>query len=302
MKKNILIWAVVFLAVFTLAKAEYAVFDNVEDFEKSKWAVCEAATDGCNNFFMKDWKVAWWTRKMCAPDFKAKWTCTKFKEGMVTTMMIPVTTSAPVACTMEYMPVCWVDWKTYWNRCWAEKWAWVEIDYKWECKEKWVLSENDENFYNSIKKDLKPWYVKIVDKFLSNYLERMESKEPKEDKVSLNEKMINWLEKRISNLLMQFPQDIALPEFANNKYLTYTLLKFELMKLDFFDQNISWSKMIEIVKNNEVEWIFQAHDLTVEVKLKNWVTYVTKEKKIDDFINLKVICWEKCKDVTLATE
>gem|GEM_PF-6120199 len=32
---------------------------------------------------------------------------------------------------------------------------------------------------------------------------------------------------------MQYPQDIALPESANNKYLAYSLLKFELMLLEF---------------------------------------------------------------------
>lgn len=33
-------------------------------------------------------------------------------------------------CTMQYAPVCWVNWKTYWNSCSAWK---NEIAYAWEC-------------------------------------------------------------------------------------------------------------------------------------------------------------------------
>jgi hypothetical protein len=32
---------------------------------------------------------------------------------------------------------------------------------------------------------------------------------------------------------MKYPQDIALPAKANNLYLTLTMLKFELMQLDY---------------------------------------------------------------------
>jgi hypothetical protein len=37
--------------------AEYKIYDNVLDFEKAKGEVCEAATDGCNNYFMTNGKV-----------------------------------------------------------------------------------------------------------------------------------------------------------------------------------------------------------------------------------------------------
>ena len=41
---------------------------------------------------------------------------------------------------------------------------------------------------------------------------------------------IEKIESKISYMLMQYPQDIALPKSINNKYLSYSLLKFKLMK------------------------------------------------------------------------
>ncbi len=71
--------------------AEYRVYDNVSEFEKAKWAICEAATDWCNNYFMTNGKVMWGTKMFCQ-DQKVEWTCTKLKEWSVTTLWLPMTT------------------------------------------------------------------------------------------------------------------------------------------------------------------------------------------------------------------
>ena len=236
MKNTFMSLVALFLAIWSTS-AEYVIYDKVEDFENAKWSICEAATDWCNNYFLKDWKVAWWTRMACKPDFKPEWSCTKFKEDVITTKAFPVTTSvdteeAPVACTMEYMPVCWVDWITYGNKCWAEKWAKVEIAYEWECKKKWELSENDNNFYLTIKDRLDAKYQDWVNNVLVKY-EKLLSKYSDSKKSKINELMVEKMEEKITKFLLKFPQDKALDKKDNDKYLFYTLLKFELMKLNY---------------------------------------------------------------------
>ena len=81
-----------FMWISFQTNAEYIVYDNVSDFEKAKWEICEAATDGCNNFFLTDGKVIWGTKMFCQ-DHKVEWTCTKMKEWMMTTLSLPTTTS-----------------------------------------------------------------------------------------------------------------------------------------------------------------------------------------------------------------
>ncbi len=239
MKTNkILLIITIFILAMSSTQAEYRIYNNVEDFEADKWAICEAATDGCNNYIMVDWKVWWGTKKYCWPDFTPEWNCTKYKEDSITTMSItttavPETTSSDiVACTMEYAPVCWVDWKTYWNKCMAVSWAKVEIDYNWECITKKELSENDKNFYNTIKNRLDSKYQERVIKVVEKYQEKIENL-TKTQQERINKKMINLLEQNISKLLLQYPQDTALPEKVNNVYLILTMFKFELMKLSF---------------------------------------------------------------------
>jgi hypothetical protein len=51
-------------------------------------------------------------------------------------------------------------------------------------------------------------------------------------KIDAHTKMIDRVEFMISDLLMKFPQDIAIPDLANEIYFKLTLIKFELMLLD----------------------------------------------------------------------
>jgi hypothetical protein len=51
----------------------------------------------------------------------------------------PIVIEEPIMCTMDYNPVCWKDWVTYWNKCSAWK---KEIAYEWECKTDPVIIED----------------------------------------------------------------------------------------------------------------------------------------------------------------
>jgi hypothetical protein len=151
----------------------------------------------------------------------------------VTTDIIPVTTdNSLVECTMEYAPVCWVNWKTYSNKCMAEAAAKIDVGYEWECIIKSKLSAKDESFYNTIKNRLDNKYQVAVNNTTIKYIKNLE-KYSSIKKERINNKIISLLDSKISELLLKYPQDVALSEKVNNVYSTLKLFKFELMKLEF---------------------------------------------------------------------
>ncbi len=238
MKKAIyILWALILALSFSVS-AEYKIYDNIEDFEKDKWSICEAATDGCNNFIMQDWKVIGWTKKYCA-DHTPEWNCTKYIEWSITTLSIPVTTTEvqddPKICTMEYAPVCAkvqvqcikapcnTTIETFSNSCMA--WD-NEIVYSWTCDSK--MSQNDISFYNSIKTSkLENKYQDRVYDILDKYKNIISKYSPVKQN-RLNKEFLEIIDKSINDLLVQYPQDIALPKKVNNLYLMLKLLKFEI--------------------------------------------------------------------------
>lgn len=261
--RNTLLTLWVIAIGLTSASAEYAVFDTAEEFEKAKGEVCEVATDGCNTYFMNNGKIGGGTLMACMWDFKPQWTCKKTKEGMVTTKMIETTSE-------KVFPG--------------------------------GLSENDYNFYLSIKKGLKEKYQNHVNKMLFGYLNKLDNYSDSQ-KEKINEKVVQKLEEKIGNFLLQFPQDIALPEKDNNKFLMLELLKFEIQQLDFKSNNIiGWNNALKIAKSEKLQSMSQSHDLTVKFITKKGNTFLTKEAKIDDYIQLKKACGSQCKNMPILSE
>ncbi len=232
MKKNNILLIIVWL-VLTLSwvSAEYRIYDNVEDFEANKWAVCEQATDSCNDYSLENWKITEWTERYCE-NYKEEWTCTNFKDNVMTTKALPITITAIPVTTSENINLFWWD-KDEHGCIWSAGYSWSET--KKECIRSWEekkLSKNDESFYNSIKNRLGNNYQVAVNKTTIKYIKKL-YKYSDIKKERINNKLINLLDINISKLLLQYPQDIALPENINNIYLTLELFKFELMQLNF---------------------------------------------------------------------
>lgn len=238
--KNILSAIILFTLSLSLVSAEVwgtitrsitsspTVYKTSAEFLKAEWKTCEVATDGCNTIGIWNWAL-WASTMMYCEDIywakaQEKWSCK--------TQKTPVVEEWPTMCTMQYDPVCWVNWVTYGNSCSAWK---VAVAYAGECNlESWVSEwsewmSNDESLYNHIKSTLDIKHQAKVNTILKNYNKKTE-KLSSVKKQKLNTKVVFALENEISKLLMKYPQDISLPTSVNNVYLSITLLKMEIEK------------------------------------------------------------------------
>lgn len=139
----------VLLWTFVSASASYT---NSADFLKAEWNTCKVATDWCNTITIDNGKLwastmmycediywSWWQEKWSCKDENLVWN-DKDAHGCIPSawyswdesknMCVRPWEEEPKICTMEYAPMCWVDWVTYGNSCMAWK---KEIAYTWEC-------------------------------------------------------------------------------------------------------------------------------------------------------------------------
>lgn len=95
------------------------------------------------------------------------------------------------------------------------------------------LSDNDMNFYNTIQGKLGDDFLNKLEGSIVSYEERMRILRWSDEKRGeAHEQNIQKAEEMIFNLLLKYPQDIALPKNINDLYLKISLVKFELMILD----------------------------------------------------------------------
>jgi DNA-binding transcriptional regulator GbsR (MarR family) len=100
---------------------------------------------------------------------------------------------------------------------------------KWSCvKEIGKLSQNDQGFYDSIHTKLDKNAQNQIKNLVAEYKKAL-AKLPSEKQKQVHAKALEKVETAIYNLLMKYPQDIALPKTVNRQYLALSLLKFELM-------------------------------------------------------------------------
>jgi hypothetical protein len=65
---------------------------------------------------------------------------------------------------------------------------------------------------------------------------------------------------------------------------------------------VSWEEAQAIILEGQVEQIFQFHDLTVIMTLKDGTQIETIEPAIDEVLRIIDRCGDKCADISFATE
>jgi hypothetical protein len=216
----------------------------MEAFEKAEGLSCLSATDGCNTYFMsEDGKVGGGTLMYCE-NAPVVWSCATQKDDGMTYI-----TPESIDCwnatdengkeildqaTGETILICpemtMLQDGMWDNVCleWAE-YTWAES--KNMClkpgQEK-LLSDNDWSFYNSIQTQLNDSQKGKVTTIMSKFhtlLEKFSEKKAKR----LQDRFAKIIEMKISDILLKYPQDIAIPAKTDALYKTLSFLKFQVI-------------------------------------------------------------------------
>ena len=130
-------------------------FPTSQAFLEAKWDVCEVATDGCNTVHINNGQLWAMTQMYCEDVYgeggQEAWSCKSYKDS------VQSDSSAPMACTREYAPVCaqppmpecpegmsciqvMPPMQTYGNTCMAKA-AWAEVMHQGECAWETVIED-----------------------------------------------------------------------------------------------------------------------------------------------------------------
>lgn len=258
-------------------------YDSVENFEKAEWKVCQTATDWCNTFFLTNWKVTWWTLKVCNW-VSQKWSCLKYKE---LEKSLDEEKLGKYSLMTDFEKTEWLtcitatDWcNTYYMTKNGKVWAGTlkacsNFTPVWECFEKDpmvnVLNQDDLKIYIWIKWwNLTPSSIDVVNKYTQKYIDRISHIEDSSKRNNLDLLVIS-IQNYISNVLKNEKNT----SWVKLKLNILNLLKYNIQKeIYILDQKDSFKKLDDI-KKMHFSW-----DLD-----KDWINDCEKENLCDDSAN-----------------
>lgn len=202
-------------------------YDTQEEFLAAEGSICEIATDGINTIHIVDWEFGASTMAYVE---NPVYSCEKYIDDIMTY-------DTEEAFLQAEGNICKIatDGGNIIHMASGEFGISTKMyveNPEYSCTE-YKLSNNDRKFYKSAQAQLDSKFVEKLDTVISRYDSKMKMlRWSDERRKEAHEALIERVETMISDLLLSYPQDIALPEKANNTYLKLTLIKFELMLLD----------------------------------------------------------------------
>lgn len=219
------------------------VYPTAEAFLAAEGNICQTATDGCNMIGIENGQLGPSTLMACMDEngeFTQKWSC----KAYITTPDEPIVGGDADAHG------CIGSAGYVWNA--AQE----------SCMRPWEngLWANDASFYGTIKEQL-TWVQKYqIVSIFQKYKERVMVKDP-ETRAIINQKVIERLDQKISDFLLQYPQDIGLPYKADMRFKKLILLKFEMMiwQKTLNDAVISFNQMNYVCEGNKSYTIYRGN-------------------------------------------